>query len=174
MPLEGPGPGAKAGTQHVPPRATSSHCSDAPHPTPKTFPLAFFSFISSRLQHPPFQLSHPLTTPATFPTGVFTFSLPSSILGTSRLGKFSQAADPSHASVPSAKTKPLPSASRGCFSPSSNFGCSGDDMRKLSLLLSSDELRAFIQPSFIRDANQTLQLHILTQWGGKSLMERKP
>lgn len=60
-------------------------------------PSGISSFSSSRFQHPPFQLSRPLTTLATFPMGVFTFPLPSSILGTSRLGKFSQAADPSHA-----------------------------------------------------------------------------
>lgn len=156
---------------HPVPQAHTALTLLTPLPKPSLW-LFFLHLLTTSAS--PFPALTPPETPATFPTGVFTFSLPSSILGTSRLGKFSQAADPSHALVPSAKTKPLPSASRGCFSSSSNFGCSGDDMRKLSLLLSSDELRAFIQPSFIRDANQTLQLHILTQWGGKSLMERKP
>lgn len=53
------------------------------------------------------------------------------------------------------------------FPPSTNFDCSGDDIRKVTFLLSSDELRVFIQSCFISDANQALQLHILTQWGGE-------
>lgn len=156
---------------HPVPQLTLLSCS-SPHS--QNLPSGVFSFISSRLQHPPFQLSHALTTPALFPKGVFTFSLPSSILSTSRLGKFSQAADPSHAFDAICKTQTPSQCFPWLLFPSSNFDCSGDDIRKLSLLLSSDELRAFFQPPFIRDANQTLQLHILTQWGGKSLMERKP
>lgn len=141
-------------------------------PLPKSSLWCFFLHLlmtSASLSH----LSHPLTTLATFPMGVFRFSLPCSILCTSRLGKSPQAANPSHTLDAICKTQ-TPSQSFPWLLFPPVFNCSGDEMRKLSLLLSSDELRVFIQPSFIRDANQTLQLHILTQWGGKSLMERKP
>lgn len=66
-------------------------------------------------------------------SNVRSYFFPPSILFSQHVeaGNFLRLQIPPTHSMPSAKSKPLPNASCGCFSPSTNFDCSGDDTRKL-------------------------------------------
>lgn len=79
-----------------------------------------------------FQLEHPPTSQTTFPTGAPAFPPPTTLLFQyAEVGKrLRQQMQPTRL-MPSAKRRPLPSASLSCFSPSTDMDCPGDDMRKL-------------------------------------------
>lgn len=119
--------------------------------------MLFLRFLPSAS---PSKLKHPLFTTTTYLTRAHAVPPPTILLFQhTEDGKYLRQQMHPTRSMPSARSSP----SHGSFSPNIDLDCPRDDNQKVGLLLSLDELRVFIHPYFICDANQALQLHILTQ-----------